>query len=59
MTVEEFLERVKFGGLIDYDGFGNWSNGTHLLSDKCVYPSECRNLKKIPHNATHVVWFNL
>lgn len=55
MTVEEFRESVEDGGFIDYDGWGNPSNGTHMDPNLTIYPSE---VDKIPPDATHIVWYN-
>lgn len=54
-TVEGFREMVEIGTLIDYDGFGNPSNGTHIDPSRCIYPSE---VDEIPSDATHIVWYN-
>lgn len=59
LTIKEFLENVKSGTFIDYDGYGHWATATHILSGENVYPSACKGLNvKSPPRATHVVWFN-
>lgn len=55
MSVEKFLEAVKGGWFIDYDGYGNASNGTHLDDTVNIYPSM---VDMIPSDASHIVWFN-
>lgn len=58
MPTEKWLECVKCGGFIDYDGHGALSNGTEL-SDIEIKPSDVSALKlNIPTWATHVMWFN-
>ena len=52
----EFIELVKDGSFIDYDGHGYWSDGEEL-SEEVVKPSEVLE-GKVPTNYTHVVWFN-
>ncbi len=54
-TLQEFKEMVENGALIDYDGYGNPSNGTHHDWDIIIRPSE---LSEIPSDATHILWFN-
>lgn len=55
-TVDEFLECVKCGEFIDYDGFGYAVKGGLADKDKRIVPSKAR--EAIPPDATHVVWFN-
>ena len=58
MTLEDWLECVKYGGFIDYDGFGRYSDGKRE-SNKEVRPSHVKKgrLLKNPE-FTHIVWFN-
>lgn len=53
MYLKDFLEDVKCGNFIDYDGSGNY-----LLGDKMtnisIYPSD----KKHRTEFTEIVWFN-
>ena len=59
MTVANFLVGVECGGFIDYDGHGNWSNGTKCLASHTVYPSAVKEgITKVPQWATHIMWFN-
>lgn len=57
-TMEHWLECVKCTGFIDYDGFGDLSDGK-MVSNIEVKPSDVtkRNMK-FPEWATHVVWYN-
>jgi hypothetical protein len=52
MTVEEFIETVKYGGFIPDDGDGLWAT-KDKQSDISVWDT-----KKVPKWATHVIWFN-
>ena len=57
MTMEKWLECVSCGGFIDYDGYGNYSDGTHMIRGESVYPSMVKK-KKIDKEWSHIVWFN-
>lgn len=56
MTIQEFISCVQSGGFIDYDGFGNYSDGVIMYDDE-LRPSDItkRNCLK---NYSHIVWFN-
>lgn len=54
MPREEFLDAVKDGSFIDYDGFGHPVKN-NLMSNRVVHPSQVREL---PSDATHVLWYN-
>lgn len=54
MTVEEYLENVKNGGFIDYDGYGYAVKGDKMSDKIKVWPSD----ETVPHGATHIAWFN-
>lgn len=54
-TVEEFRERVHSGAFIDYDGFGEPVKDGKADPDINIYPSQ---LKSIPADAMHIVWYN-
>lgn len=54
-TVAEFLEVVKSGGFIDYDGHGHPVKDGKADESIVVLPSKA---SEIPSDATHVVWFN-
>jgi hypothetical protein len=54
-TVEEFLNCVKTGLFIDYDGFGYPVKDK--LADKSIMIKPSK-VFQIPDDATHIVWFN-
>lgn len=56
MTIEKFLEYVRDGDFIDYDGHGNYSK-PNVMSDIRVYPSDVK-YNMIRKDFTHVIWFN-
>jgi hypothetical protein len=56
ITMEDFIKCCKSGSFIDFDGFGNYSDGK-IVSDTIVYPSDVVN-GRIEKRWTHVVWFN-
>ena len=53
-TVQEFVDSVKLGFLIDYDGSGQLVRDDKM-SKECILPSK---INTIPDCATHVLWFN-
>ena len=73
MPLESFIDCVKSGGFIDYDGHGYLSDGKRM-SNMIVVPSKFEQGQtsifdilvehnemtwgRIPEWATHVVWFN-
>lgn len=54
-TVEEFRQYVEDGSFIDYDGHGYPVKDGLADKTKWIYPSEVKN---IPADATHIVWYN-
>lgn len=56
MFLETFVSYCKGGGFIDDDGFGNYSDGTHVY-DVEIYPSDVTvgNYRK---DFTHIIWYN-
>ena len=54
-TVEEFRQYCENGMFIDYDGFGHPVKDKKADTSICIVPSK---LKRIPADATHIVWFN-
>jgi len=62
MTIDEFLECVRDGAFVDYDGFGNWATATKKLGgwhSEGVFPSRVLSGRNVPPAwATHVVWYN-
>jgi hypothetical protein len=57
MPITDWLDCVKCGGFIDYDGTGNLAT-VDQMSDEEVRPSMVKKGWKAPDWATHVVWFN-
>lgn len=58
MKMEYFIETCKQGAFIDYDGFAEYANETHILVDKgFLYPSDilAENFDK---TQTYIVWYN-
>jgi hypothetical protein len=57
-TLEEWIDCVKGGGFIDYDGSGNYSDGKRE-SNKNVIPSDVSGGFLLKNKEfTHVVWYN-
>lgn len=54
-TIEEFKNLCEHKMFIDYDGFGYPVREKRADKKIIVKPSQITN---IPHDATHVVWFN-
>lgn len=58
MTVEEWLDCVKTGGFIDYDGSGSLATKDGVC-DIRIQPSDITALKlELPTWCTHIVWYN-
>lgn len=59
-TIEDWLEDVKNGYLIDYDGFGCFSDGKNVLKgfENMIYPSDVEKPNFNPEKFTHIVWYN-
>jgi len=58
MPLQHWLDRVKAGGFIDYDGFGSLATATGR-SAVDIHPTDVTILEvTIPAWATHIVWFN-
>ena len=57
MTMEEFVDCVKMGGFIDYDGYGKYAL-EDMVSNKVITPSEVKYQRNLLHGFTHVVWYN-
>jgi hypothetical protein len=55
MTVEEFKGSAESDWLMDYDGHGHPATAEGHDPDRDIYPSA---LARIPHWATHILWFN-
>lgn len=56
LTWEQFVESVRAGNFIDYDGFGELATETEV-SRAVVKPSTVDRIRR-PKWATHVVWYN-
>lgn len=56
IELDEFVDSCNRGNLIDYDGWGYYSDGNLMTSIK-VYPSDITN-GFVKREWTHVVWFN-
>ena len=56
MTMEEWIDCVEGGGFIDYDGFGQYSDGESQY-DVWIYPSWVKQ-NRIDKTFSHVVWYN-
>lgn len=54
-TVRDFKTCVKNGMFIDYDGSGYAVKKDMVDTDTNILPSEVKN---IPKDATHILWFN-
>jgi hypothetical protein len=56
MPLDEFIDNVKSGGFIDYDGYGCYVNGD-LMTDIEIYPSDIEK-NKIRNEFDKIIWFN-
>ena len=56
MTIAQFVESVKTGLFIDYDGHGYYANSKYM-STVLVTPSDIRRCGPL-QGWTHVAWFN-
>ena len=56
MTIEDFIDNVMYGGLIDYDGFGEYAT-SNQRSNITIKPSDILS-GKYRKDFTHVQWFN-
>jgi len=57
MTLDEFVDCVKTGLFIDYDGSGYYATESLYDRDSPAIPSEIKQ-GKINSSYTHVAWFN-
>lgn len=57
MPMAKWLDCVRAGSFIDYDGCGDLATATHY-SDMVVIPSMVKPGWKPPAWATHVCWYN-
>ena len=56
MTLTEFTEDCKLGCLINYDGYGYYSDGK-TMTEILIRPSDVMS-GRVNQKYTHVVWFN-
>lgn len=56
MTLAEWLDDVKCGGYIDYDGHGDLAT-EDTKSNVIIQPSDAEDYD-FPIWATHIVWYN-
>lgn len=56
MSLEDFIDNVKAGGFIDYDGNGNYARDGKM-SDIVIHPSDVRH-GSIRDDFDTIVWFN-
>jgi hypothetical protein len=56
MSLAEFIDNVKHGGFIDYDGFGNYTKDGKMSNIE-IYPSDVKkgNIRK---DFDSIIWFN-
>jgi hypothetical protein len=57
MPLSDWIEMVKMGGFIDYDGHGHYSDGIQMLGDVYVKPSDVKK-GNVDRRYSHIVWFN-
>ena len=56
ITMKTFLEWVRTGCIIDYDGHGKYATDKQM-TDITVFPSDVKS-KKLDKSFSHIVWFN-
>ena len=56
MSLDDFIDNVKSGGFIDYDGFGHYVKD-ELESDIIIYPSDVKHYA-IRKDFDTIVWYN-
>lgn len=56
MTLKEFIKNVRYGGFIDYDGFGKYAKDG-MISNVHIYPSDVKT-KMIRGDFDTIVWYN-
>jgi hypothetical protein len=56
MSLEHFIDNVKCGGFIDYDGFGYYVKDGQE-TDIMIHPSDVKN-NAIRTEFTEIIWFN-
>ena len=56
MSLKDFIECVKNGSFIDYDGFGHYAKD-NMMSNVAIIPSDVEH-KAIRKDFDTLVWFN-
>ena len=56
MTLKDFIDEVKSGGFINYDGFGRYVKDNKETNIE-IYPSDVKN-NAIRTEFTEIIWFN-
>lgn len=56
MLLSDFIDNVKGGGFIDYDGFGNYCRD-NKMSNIEIYPSDVKR-ESIRTDFDTIIWFN-
>jgi hypothetical protein len=56
MKLSDFIENVKSGGFIDYDGTGNYVKDNKMVNIT-IYPSDVEK-NSIRKDFNEIVWFN-
>lgn len=57
ITMEEYIEWIETGCVVDYDGFGYYATDVRV-SDLVTRPSDLENGTLRKDEFSHVVWFN-
>jgi len=60
MTMQDWIECVKVGGFIGYDGFGKYATKDGMKDSNKLYDVKPSDLKKgkVDKSWTHIVWYN-
>lgn len=56
MSLREFIENVKAGGFIDYDGYGNYIQGDKMTEIE-IHPSDVK-AGCVRKEFDRIIWFN-
>jgi len=57
-TIAEWLDHVKNGSFVDYDGYGYFVKDSLANEHHYVKPSQGENDAFETYDATHIIWFN-
>ena len=62
IPLQEWIDEVKAGGFIDYDGMGDYATATHCWKQEgmsWIYPSDVGTARfNPPEGCTHILWYN-